>query len=151
MRGLLTPTQFFTLAALLKHPMHQYAIRQDIIETSGLHAWPGNSSIKRATISLLKAGYIEESHSDPNYWLKARRGSVYELTPRGFKRLERELMVYLELLKDARATLQDHHTLKTAPPWLTHFINNPLLSPGRLEQIEAHNDIAAHNNISPEL
>lgn len=54
---------------------------------------------------LLVAGLIEECFSDPYYWLKARRGSPYELTKTGRKTIKRELEMYREIISISRIRL----------------------------------------------
>lgn len=90
----LSKVQFLTLAALARHPMHIYAMRQEIIELTDNTYYPTGSTLTRAVKALQKAGYIEECRSNPYYWLKARRGVPYELTLVGRKRLDRETIMY---------------------------------------------------------
>ena len=100
----LTKMQFLVLAVLLRCPMHPYAIRQEIIELSGRRAWPSQSSVRAAIVSLLaRRGLIQECfYSDPHYWLKAKRGVPYELTKTGRQTVERELNMYREVISEAR-------------------------------------------------
>jgi len=82
--------------------MHIYALRQEIIELTDHSYYPTSSTLKRAVDTLLAKGFIEDCHSNPHYWLKAKRGTPYELTPAGRKRVERELAMYFRLCQLAR-------------------------------------------------
>jgi DNA-binding PadR family transcriptional regulator len=90
----LTKAQFLIMAALLRHPMHPYAIRQEIIQLTQIRIFPAESTIRNAIKKLEKLGYIEECVSNPYYWLKAKRSAPYELTERGRNKIEREIIMY---------------------------------------------------------
>jgi DNA-binding PadR family transcriptional regulator len=90
--------------------MHIYALRQEINELTGHGYYPTHSTLKRSIGTLLAAGFIEDCHSNPHYWLKAKRGAPYELTERGRKRIDKELAMYFRLCQVARISLRQHET-----------------------------------------
>jgi DNA-binding PadR family transcriptional regulator len=98
--------QFLVLCALIRFPMHPYAIRQEIIELTGHYYFPSQSTIQRALGKLLSLNHIEECASNPYYWLKAKRGAPYELTESGCHQVKRELRMYRELTDITRIWLQ---------------------------------------------
>ena len=102
----LTQIQFLVMAVLARQPMHLYAVRQEIIELTGHTYYPTSSTLKKATRVLMRAGHIEECHSNPNYWLKARRGVPYELTRQGRHRLEGEVSMYFGACQMIRGWLE---------------------------------------------
>jgi DNA-binding PadR family transcriptional regulator len=102
----LTKNQFLTLAVLLRFPMHAYAIRLEIVELTGHRVWPSKSTIEGVLDSLLANKLIEECYSNPHYWLKARRGSPYELTERGRHEIKKELAMYREITSIAQHRLK---------------------------------------------
>jgi DNA-binding MarR family transcriptional regulator len=107
--AMLTSTQLLTLAALMRCPMHCYAARQEIIiKFTGNRAsnLPRNN-VRRALKKLLQAGYVQECN-DPHYWVTRQRGNVYELTDRGRHRLERELLIYYDVVSLSRHYFRQH-------------------------------------------
>jgi DNA-binding PadR family transcriptional regulator len=104
----LSKHQFLALTALLRGPMHPFALRQEIVELSGRQVWPPHSTLRKVLDSLLAAGYIEEcsSNNDPYYWLKARRGAPYALTDKGHAVVRRELSMYYEVIVKSRGWLE---------------------------------------------
>lgn len=99
---LLTKAQFLTLVCLYRHPMHPYAIRQEIIELTDHKYYPAHSTVQQTIKALLSAGLIEECRSNPNYWLKARRSAPYELTHLGKRHLDTEVSVYFKICQIVR-------------------------------------------------
>lgn len=94
----LTKARFLVLTALLKFPMHPYAIRQEIIRLTGHEIILPHSTIRAAFDSLLKIGWIEECRDNAYAWLVARRSVPYELTDSGHHRARRELSMYYEIV-----------------------------------------------------
>ena len=90
----LTKYQFLSLAALLRHPMHPYAVRQEIIQLTLFKVWPSKTTVHKNLQKLQAAGYIQECLSDPHYWLKAHRGVPYEITNEGYWIIRKELAMY---------------------------------------------------------
>ncbi len=110
---LMNHMQFLVLAALMRCPMHSYAIWQDVIELTRHRVRVHKSTVQRAVRNLARAGFIQDC-SDPYYWINPRhqrRGAVYELSQPGrakllqeFKTREKILdMVSLELERQAAA------------------------------------------------
>lgn len=98
--------QFLVMLSLLRMPLHEYAIRQEVFELTGHNYFPAASTIRRAVDGLLVRKYVEECYSDPDYWLKARRGAPYELNEQGQKRLRIELLMYRDLIDQIRIGAQ---------------------------------------------
>ena len=100
---LLTKVQFLVLVCLSRHPMHPYAIKQEIPEFADHYYFPSSSTVQQAIKKLLSAGLIAECQSNPHYWLKARRSIPYELTPHGKRHLDAEISVYFRICQILRA------------------------------------------------
>jgi DNA-binding PadR family transcriptional regulator len=98
----MTKNQFLILCALIRFPMHPYAVRQEVIAISHNREWPSKSTIRHAIDALLKRGFIESCSSDPHYWLKARRSEPYELTDKGRKTLMKEWEMYRRVTSDLK-------------------------------------------------
>lgn len=105
--GRLSKHQFLVLVVLLRQPMHPYAVRQEVINLTGHHEWPSQSTIRGVLDKLLAVKYIEECRRDnPHHWLRARRGAPYELTEAGYWIARRELSMYHEVIIKSRAWLE---------------------------------------------
>lgn len=101
----LSKTQFLALAAFLRCPMHPYALRQEIIEMTGNRYYPSQSTLQRVIMKLEELGFIEES-GNSQYWLRAKRSVPYELTAKGRKLIDRELVMYFEVISQAKLSIQ---------------------------------------------
>ncbi len=119
-------TQFFILAALVRCPMHAYALRQEIIELSQRQVWPAYSTIQYALAKLHKRGFVEDRADDPYYCLKAERGLVYQLTPLGQKEIWKLLSMQLHVLQIVRFWMQRGQAFETPHEKGRRFINTPL-------------------------
>ena len=93
------------MVALLRMPMHPYAIRQEVIELTNQRIWPAYMTIHSAIKSLVKKELVTESENSL-YWLKARRSVPYELTDKGIEIIEKELNNYSHVVAEGRLLLQ---------------------------------------------
>jgi DNA-binding PadR family transcriptional regulator len=110
----LTFVQFCTLIVLLRCPMHAYAIQQDVDILTERRFKPFKNTLKRALKALAAEGYIQDC-SESRYWVSRRRlGTVYELTRRGRRLVDHELLMYLQLITTAKSFIQLSEALENA-------------------------------------
>lgn len=109
-----TKVQFLVLTVLLQCPMHPYAVRQEVIELTARRYFPSKTTIRTTLNRLIQLDMIEEcgGETDPNYWFKARRGAPYRLTSYGREQIDKELMVYLEILTTARLWMKQYEIME---------------------------------------
>jgi len=103
----LTTYQLLALTALMRCPLRAYALRQDIAYLTRNHVSIPRSTVQRTLVSLCRAQYITPCIKDA-YKYEVRRGILYELTALGRSRAERELMLYMSIVGQARRWAQQY-------------------------------------------
>lgn len=101
--SLLTPLQVLILTSLQRHPMHVYGIRDEVAHLCGWrHNFP-KTTVQRTVLKLADHGYLEDCR-DSFYWqrLGNRRGNIYQLSKVGKHRLESDILLYSNLLREAK-------------------------------------------------